>query len=951
MAKPIEIWKPFEGSQKRLMACPVWECLLHGNRGGGKAGPLSSGILTPKGWKIMDDMRVGSRICNPDETTQTVIGVYPQGLLLTYKVKMVDGGETYCSDDHLWCVYEFLRQVYPIIFTTSELIKRMAKGFDFYIDSLGKHPPKRRIKSIAPHKIEPCQCIKVNNPNGLYITDDMIVTHNTDALLMDFAQDIGKGYGSDYKGLLLREATTELGDVITKSKKWFYQIFPSAKYNKSTKVWTFDGGETLWLNYARVEDDYWQYHGHEYGWIGWEELTNHAMPDLYLKMMSCNRTANPNIHKKYRATCNPSGPGHQWVKDRFINKCKPEKIYTDEFGQTRTHIRSSLEENKALLAADPMYHAKLMAMTQDNKMLRDAWVFGSWDLITGGFFTDVWDKKKHVLPNFKIPSSWSLHRSFDWGSSHPWAVTYGFESNGEQPIPLPGVTIPYIPKGSVIIPTEIYGWNGNANEGDKATSQQIATRVLSVDNSLLTEYNTKCKPGPADISIFEVRDGTSIAANLNVHGCTWTKAYKGPGSRIAGWAIIRQMLGAAKRGELESPHLYFFEQAAHHIRTLPLQQRDKKKPEDIDSDLEDHCFVYDTPIITDKGTKFIGELVGTIGKVLTVNGEFVDFFNCRLTRKKANLMKVIFTDGHSVICTPDEKFLTTKGLININSLLTLSDTFCIVSKFKSIKGNLLCKILKELKKFMCYQKHNKSFVEKFIINVVHIFQGGRQKKESDYIERCMSFLMVLFQKGLKYTIKNKTLQKIRIVIWSYCSHLTIGHYMEKAKIEKDILKNTERQQKNGTKVKQVKNGITNIMKILKRPFIGDLKESAQIVDPLLGQEKKKPQLIVQENVALPGERKQDYSMLKENVKYVPNYLQSINTHQKEHVQVFAEQNYIIGIESISLLNYTEDVYCLEANKTHTFALGNGVIVSNCMDSLRYLLARKLTTMKRKAVKN
>jgi hypothetical protein len=412
----------------------------------------------------------------------------------------------------------------------------------------------------------------------------------SDVLIMDFLQEVGMGHGSDYRGLILREATTELGDIISKSKKWIYQIFPTAKFNGTTKTWTFPDGETLWFNYARTEDDYWQYHGQEIPFIGWEELTNHATPVIYLKMMSCNRSSNPKIIKKYRSTCNPSGPGHQWVKKRFIDVIKQGKIFYDEFKQGRTHIKSRLSENKQLLAADPLYKEKLMAMTEDNKMLRDAWVNGSWDLITGGFFTDVWDAKKQVLPNFPIPKSWRLYRSFDWGSSHPWAVTYAFETNGDQPtvngVQIPG--LPYFPRDSMIVVNEIYGWNGIANEGDRATSQEIAERVLALDAALLTEYKVRCVPGPADTAIWEVRDGSSIASNLATHGCHWTKAYKGSGSRIAGWALIRQMLSAAKKGDLEAPHLYFFDQAQHHIRTIPEMQRDKTKPEDIDSKLDDH---------------------------------------------------------------------------------------------------------------------------------------------------------------------------------------------------------------------------------------------------------------------------------------------------------------------------------------------------------------------------
>jgi len=74
--------------------------------------------------------------------------------------------------------------------------------------------------------------------------------------------------------------------------------------------------------------------------------------------------------------------------------------------------------------------------------------------------------------------------------------------------------------------------------------------------------------------------------------------------------MIRQMLGAAKRGDLESPHLYFFDLAQHHIRTLPVMQRDKKKPEDIDTDLEDHAMDSLRYLLTRKMMKFKRRKVG-----------------------------------------------------------------------------------------------------------------------------------------------------------------------------------------------------------------------------------------------------------------------------------------------------------------------------------------------------
>jgi len=76
---------------------------------------------------------------------------------------------------------------------------------------------------------------------------------------------------------------------------------------------------------------------------------------------------------------------------------------------------------------------------------------------------------------------------------------------------------------------------------------------------------------------------------MNRYGLYWRRAYKGSGSRIAGWGLMRTMLGSAKRKDLEHGGLYFLEQARHHIRTIPIQQTDPKKPEDLDSDLEDHA--------------------------------------------------------------------------------------------------------------------------------------------------------------------------------------------------------------------------------------------------------------------------------------------------------------------------------------------------------------------------
>lgn len=341
-------------------------------------------------------------------------------------------------------------------------------------------------------------------------------------------------------------------------------------------------------------------------YIGWEELTNHPTDEVYLMLMSCLRSSNKNIRLKYRANCNPGGVGAQWVKSRFIDTVPEGRVYQDEFGKTRAHVFLPTTENKVLLEATPDYQNTLKAMTEGNENLRKAWLYGSWDIFLGGFFSSVWEPKIHILkskefgnpfaPAFKIPASWRVQRSFDWGSARPWCVTYGAFCSGEQP---EGLDFD-IPVGSVVIIDEIYGWTGKPNEGDGATSAEITQRVLKRDKELEKLHSTyneftdsmrsiKIQPGPADNSIWNVIDGTSIGASMSKYGLYWQRSMKGHGSRKAGLATIRDMLLNAKKKDPEKPHLYFFQSAANHIRTIPIQQTSRFDPEDIDTDLEDHA--------------------------------------------------------------------------------------------------------------------------------------------------------------------------------------------------------------------------------------------------------------------------------------------------------------------------------------------------------------------------
>jgi hypothetical protein len=401
---------------------------------------------------------------------------------------------------------------------------------------------------------------------------------------MDFAQHVGQGHGQHWRGILFRRTYKQLDDVVAKTKEWFYCIFPTATYNKANFTWTFADGEQLLLRHFDSKDDYWNYHGHELPWIGWEELTNWPTLEGYLMMMSCCRSSHPGMPRKYRATANPYGVGHNVVKARFI---EPDGIPTfygtpiNDKGQTRVYIHGTIWENKILLQNDPAYLQVLMAETDDVK--RKAWLDGSWDIVAGGMFDDLWDPARHVVEPFTIPRGWKIDRCFDWGSSKPFAVLWCAESDGTVATYPNGDEV-HAPKGTIFVFNEWYGWNGKPNEGCRMLAREIARGVKGHEEA----WKLRVAPGPADSAIYTKEDGRSIAGEMENMGVKWTPSDKGPGSRVAGWEVMRQYLAAAKTRPMEDPGLLIFSTCPQLIRTLPSLPRDERKLDDVDTNAEDH---------------------------------------------------------------------------------------------------------------------------------------------------------------------------------------------------------------------------------------------------------------------------------------------------------------------------------------------------------------------------
>lgn len=420
----------------------------------------------------------------------------------------------------------------------------------------------------------------------------------TAALVMDFGQHVGVGYGPAWRGILFRRSFPALRDVIELTRLWYPKIFQGARYiDNPVHCWCFPRGEKLYLRPFDRPADYWTYHGQGFTWIGWEELTTWPTDECLTKMYSCLRSTRPGIPLKIRATANPYGIGHSWVKLRYRLPIPSDRVVgsairdaRDRNGNLepeRVSVRGRLEENKVFLYAQPDYVRNIIAAAHNDAELR-AWLYGDWNIVSGGMFDDVWDEAVHIVPDIPfalIPPNWRIDRSYDHGSAKPFAVGWWAESNGE-PLELLGRLFGPIP-GDLFRVAEWYGATDKPNEGLRMSSQAIGKGILERESDW--GIRARVRPGPSDSKIFdEYEPSKSIAGEMAKLGIKWDRADQAPGSRRQGWDQIRTRLINAATRPREKPGLFVCERCTEFRRTFPVLPRSDRDPDDADSESEDH---------------------------------------------------------------------------------------------------------------------------------------------------------------------------------------------------------------------------------------------------------------------------------------------------------------------------------------------------------------------------
>ena len=363
-----------------------------------------------------------------------------------------------------------------------------------------------------------------------------------------------------HRALLIRRTMPELRDLISKSQLLYSKAYPGAKWREQEKEWRFPSGAKIEFGYAENMTDVLRYQGQSYTWIGIDELPQYPSPDIYNFLRSSLRSVDKDIPVYLRATGNPGNIGSQWVKEMFVDPAEPNTAFDIKIDTpvgvktiTRRFIPAKLQDNPYLMQTDD-YYAMLASLPD---VQRKQFLDGDWDAYEDSAFPEF-SKTTHVVEPFEIPKGWYKFRAADWGYSSPACVLW--------------FAVDY--NNNLWVYRELYT--------SKVTADVFARQVLDLESGEYIQY------GVLDSSTWAKRGdvGPSIAETMIQQGCRWRQSDRSPKSRISGKLELHKRLSINDK----EPGLRVFKNCRNLIRTISTLPTDKKNPEDVDTNAEDHAY-------------------------------------------------------------------------------------------------------------------------------------------------------------------------------------------------------------------------------------------------------------------------------------------------------------------------------------------------------------------------
>ena len=307
-------------------------------------------------------------------------------------------------------------------------------------------------------------------------------------------------------------------------------------WHEGEKLFRFPNGSVIALGFCACDRDALRYQGQEYDVIAIDEATQLSEYQFSI-FKACLRGVG-DVPRRMYLTCNPGGIGHGWVKRLFVDR----EYRSDENAEDYCFIPALVYDNPVLLKADPAYVKQLESLP---KKLKDAWLYGRWDVFEGQFFPEF-RQELHVVAKEAIPSPLRYFAAMDYGFDMLAALLLGIDRGGNlfviNEVCIPGLTL-----------------------------REAAERVAALCRGYEVEYivsspdlwNRRQDTGRSG---FEVMQG--------VYGMPPMQA--ADNRRVPGWRILREYLNSSQ----ESPALRISSDCKTLIRSLPALLCDALRTED-----------------------------------------------------------------------------------------------------------------------------------------------------------------------------------------------------------------------------------------------------------------------------------------------------------------------------------------------------------------------------------
>jgi len=368
-----------------------------------------------------------------------------------------------------------------------------------------------------------------------------------------------------YSSLVIRRNSNDLAEWKEKAKVQ-YKGIAEVSGNPGTIKWP--GGGVTHLGHLKDLNAVEKYLGQEHHKILIEELPLIKSELDYIKLLGSCRSTIDALPAQCMSNGNPGGPGHKWVKDRFVKPARNKPFFDSKSQSWRIFIPLGYQDNPGALK-DPQYIGYLQSLPPK---LRAAWLDGDWDVLTGGFFTEFTQNIDKMLerPYVIQPHECNLYGSMDYGDGqgvNSGATSFGLTHVDKQGKPHRLFT--YYKRG---LHAEAY-----------------AREIHAMIRSFHYTSGTMPKAVFADPSIFGKRADkstgvlSSIADEFKAYGLNMVEANN---HRVNGWRCCRQMHSLDNEGQ---PNSFIWEGLNDELcEFLPLIEHKESNPDDTEKHPEDH---------------------------------------------------------------------------------------------------------------------------------------------------------------------------------------------------------------------------------------------------------------------------------------------------------------------------------------------------------------------------